>query len=252
MKTYLIDLDGTMYHGKKIIPSAKRFIDWCLANGQPFLFLTNNSSRTQQQAADHMLNIGYEGIKPEMFYTSAMAAAHTAKMMNKGNRAYYIGEAGMQEALFNEGFVIDDKKPDFVFIGLQKNASYQDYSKAVQFILNGAILAGTNNDRILLTENGPHVGNGSVVAMFEYCTQKPSLKIGKPHQPILDGVLDYGQLSKDEVVILGDNLETDILCGINGKVETIFVTTGVHQREDIERLNIHPDKIIDDLMELVK
>ena len=244
MKTYLIDLDGTMYHGTKIIEDAKTFIDWCLANNQPFLFLTNNSSRTQKQAAEHMLKMVYTNIKPEMFYTSAMAAADTVAARYTERKAYYIGEEGMRETLLARGFIIDDQAPDFVFVGLDRKAGYQDYSKAIRYILNGAQLVGTNNDRKLLTENGTNVGNGSIVALFEYCTSKESLKIGKPHQAIIDGVLSYAGIKKEDAVIIGDNLETDILCGINAEVKTIFVTTGVHQTEDIERLDIKPDIII--------
>ena len=70
-KCYLLDLDGTMYRGTAIIEGAKVFIDYCLKAQLPFLFLTNNSGRTPRQAADHMLPIGYQGIEPKHFYTSA-------------------------------------------------------------------------------------------------------------------------------------------------------------------------------------
>lgn len=248
---YMIDLDGTMYQGRQIIESAKTFIDECLLRNQPFLFLTNNSSRTQRQAAEHMLKIGYQGIKPEHFYTSAMAAADTAAKLYPMRRAYYIGEQGMREALEKRGFILDEEHPDFVFIGLNRHAGYEDYSRAVRHILNGAVLVGTNNDRILLSEKGANIGNGSVVAMFEYCTSRPALKIGKPYAPIFDAALAYCKAKREEVVILGDNLETDIQCGINAGVKTVLVTTGVHQRSDIERLNIVPDRVVDSLMELL-
>jgi 4-nitrophenyl phosphatase len=87
--------------------------------------------------------------------------------------------------------------------------------------------------------------------MFEYASGQVSPKIGKPHAPILEEALKYFQLNADEAVILGDNLETDILLGVENHVDTIFVTSGVHQREDVEKLQIYPTRTIDDLRELL-
>lgn len=248
---YMIDLDGTMYHGTKRIESAKVFIDWCLAHQQPFLFLTNNSSRSPKQSAEHMLKMGYSQIEPKHFYTSAMAAADTVAKQTNKRKAYWIGEEGLKEALLQQGFIWDDSAPDFVFVGLDRQASYTDYSRAIRHVLNGAELVGTNNDRILLSEQGANVGNGSVVALFEYCTGRTAMKIGKPHLPIFEGAVAYAQVNVKEVVVVGDNLETDILCGNQAQVKTILVTTGVHQRNDIDRLNIVPTQVVDALTELI-
>ncbi len=250
-KVYLIDLDGTMYRGTQIIESAKLFLDWCLEKGKSFLFLTNNSCRTPQQAADHMLRMGYRGIRPEHFYTSAMAAADTVAKRSAKRRAWYIGEEGMREALVKKGFILDSNHPDFLFVGLNRQAGYPQYSEAIRLVLNGAQLIGTNNDRILLSETGANVGNGSVVALFEYCTSVSAMKIGKPYAPILEGALQFLQKQAKDAVMIGDNLETDILCGIRGGVETVLVTTGVHRKEDIERLQIFPDHVVSGLDELI-
>ena len=154
-------------------------------------------------------------------------------------------------ALENEGFILDDKHPDFVFIGLDKDATYQSYSKALSLALNGAKIIGTNNDRILAKPGGFEVGNGSVVDMFEYATCQKSPRIGKPNRPILDLCLNHFHLTKDEIVLLGDNLETDIKLGYEQNIETVLVQTGVHKKEDIERLQIYPTHVVDTLMDLV-
>ena len=88
--------------------------------------------------------------------------------------------------------------------------------------------------------------------MFEYATGQTSLRIGKPSKVILEEMLEAFHIKKEDCIIVGDNLETDIALGVNESVDTILVTTGVHQREDIERLNIKPTMIIDNLKELMK
>lgn len=141
---------------------------------------------------------------------------------------------------------------DYVFVGLNNKADYEMYSKALTHLLKGATLVGTNSDRLLAKDDGFNVGNGAVVAMFEYASGKQSEKIGKPNAPILDGALEYLGLTKQEVAIIGDNLETDILLGVHYGVDSIFVTSGVHHEEDIERLEIYPTMTIKNLKELIE
>ena len=250
-KTYLIDLDGTMYRGTLLIEGAMHFVHELIKRKEEFYFLTNNAKRTKRQNVEHMERMGYCGIKEEHFFTSAMAAAIYARKHYEGRRAYYIGQDGLREALEDEGFTIDDTNADFVFVGLDTSGTYEKYSKALKLLLNGAKLIGTNDDRILAQPDGFSIGNGSVVAMFEYATQQKSPKICKPHDTILEEALDFLHKKKEDVILIGDNLETDILLGVRNQVETIFVTTGVHQREDIDRLGIHPTHIVDDLQELL-
>lgn len=251
-KTYLIDLDGTMYRGSTIIDGGKEFIDYLVETNQQFIFLTNNARRTGLQNVEHMEKMGYTNIKPEHFFTSSMAAAMHVARKYKERKCFFIGEDGLREALENNGFIITDDNPDFVFIGLDYNANYKLYSKALDLLLKGAKLVGTNSDRLLAKDDGFNVGNGSVVAMFEYASGQVSEKIGKPYAPILEEVLAYANKTKEECAIIGDNLETDIKLGTDNGVDTIFVTSGVHQVEDIERLNIKPTRTIKNLKELIK
>ncbi len=251
MKTLFLDLDGTMYRGTQIMPGGKELITALHERNQPYLFLTNNSKRTGKQNAEHMLQMGYEGICEDDFFTSAMAAARYAKQHFSKRRAFVIGEDGLKEALQTEGFILCEDHCDFVFVGLDQNADYRKYSKAVNALHEGAVLIGTNHDRMLAQPNGFALGNGAVVAMLEYASGQKSPCIGKPYAPILEEALAMRGLTKEDVILVGDNLETDIQLGITQGVETVLVLGGVHDRSDIDRLGIVPDHVIDDLRELL-
>lgn len=121
----------------------------------------------------------------------------------------------------------------------------------MNFLKQGARLIGTNHDRILAQADGFAVGNGSVVAMMEYASGQKSPLIGKPYAPILEEALAYLHVSKEDVILIGDNLETDILLGVQNGVETAFVLGGVHKEVDIARLGIYPDHIYENLSELI-
>ena len=248
----MIDLDGTMYHGTKIIESAYEFMKEAQRRNIDVLFLTNNATRTPIQAAEHMLKMGYENIQPEQFYTSAMASADEVKRLSDKRRAYMIGELGLKEALIQNGFELVDHDADFVFVGLDRNATYRDYSLAFRQLHQGAVLVGTNSDTVLLSEEGVNVGNGSIVHMLETCSGQTSMQIGKPSSVILDCALRYTGWSKEEVLIVGDNLHTDILCGIQAGVKSALVLTGISKREDVEKTGIKPDIIVESMMDLFK
>lgn len=240
MKGFLIDLDGTMYKGIVPIDGAIEWIDMLNEYNIPYLFLTNNSSRTPKQAAAHMNKMGFH-VNESKFYTSAMAAVATIKANDPmAKTAAYIGEQGMYEALIDAGFQLDYHHPQYFFVGLNRQATYQDYSEAARLIVGGAKLVGTNNDRILLSEKGVNVGNGSIVAMLEYCSGKQAIKIGKPYSPIFDGALKKLGLPKEDVFVVGDNLETDIEGANKAGIKSIFIDSGVHEISDVGDLGIQP------------
>lgn len=252
MKTYIIDLDGTMYSGDKNIDGAIEFINYLQEKNIPYIFLTNNATRTKKQAKEHMLNLGFKNIKDEDFFTSAIAAAKYAAKNFSERNCFVIGEAGLLEALKEEGFHIVDENADFVFVGLDRKADYRKYSNAIHNILSGAKFIATNTDRLLPNNENFDVGNGSTVAMLEYATQIKSVKIGKPYSKILDILLDEYKLRKEDIILIGDNLETDIKLGYDSKIKTIMVATGVHSKEDIDRLKVYPTSFIQNLKELIK
>jgi len=211
MKTYLIDLDGTMYSGNTNIDGAREFIAYLQEKGFPYIFLTNNATRTKTQAKEHMLNLGFKNIKEDDFFTSAIATAKYIAKNYSERKCFMIGESGLEEALKEENFIFVEDKADFVVVGLDRKANYTKYSEALHHILAGAKFIATIN--ILLEDKN---------------------------------------LKKEDIILLGDNLETDIKLGYEGNIETIMVCSGVHDENDIERLKVYPTKVVKNLKELIK
>lgn len=252
MKTYIIDLDGTMYSGSTNIDGAREFIDYLQSKNLPYIFLTNNATRTKKQAKEHMLNLGFKNIKEEDFFTSAMATAKFIAKNYPGKKCFMLGESGLEEALKEWNFDIVQENANFVVVGLDRNATYKKYSDALHNILAGAKFIATNPDRLLANNGTFDIGNGAVIDMLEYASGIEAIKIGKPYQIILDILLEEKKLKKEDIILLGDNLETDIKLGYNADVETIMVCSGVHTEKDIDRLKVYPSKVVKNLKELTK
>lgn len=248
---YLIDLDGTMFRGTQACLGAIDWINLLHYKNIPFAFLTNNSSRTQQQACEHMVKMGFQNISPEHFFTSAMAASRYIAKYYAKRKVFAIGSEGLMNALSEMGFELVDQNADFVFVGMTAAGNVGLYSRALREIMKGAIFVGTNNDRRIPLDEGLCIGNGSVIALLEYASGIESIKIGKPYPPMMETALEYLGLQQSSCILVGDNLETDIMCGVQAGIDTVLVLGGVHGREDCDRLQVFPTRIVSGLQELI-
>lgn len=250
-KGYLIDLDGTMYRGKEPIPAASRFIKRLQENKIPYLFVTNNSSKTQKEVADNLIqNFGVQTSEKEV-YTSSLATADYLTSLGGGKKVYIIGETGIRDALRNAGFNEDEENPDYVVVGIDRQVTYQDFETATLAIHKGARFIATNKDTNLPSDKGMVPGAGSLVALLIAATRVQPTFIGKPEAIIMEEAIKTIGLTKEEVIMVGDNYETDILAGINNDVDTLLVLTGFTSLKDLELVEEQPTYLLNSLDEWV-
>lgn len=250
-KGYLIDLDGTMYNGADPILAAPRFIQRLQDKQIPFLFVTNNTTKTQKDVVDN-LRINFDiHVTEEHIYTGSLATAKYMKKLNKGNKVFTIGETGLKDALAESGFIEDKQNPDFVVVALDRQATYTDFEIATLAIQKGAHFIATNKDTNMPSEKGMVPGAGSLAALVIAATRVEPTFIGKPEAIIMDEALETIGLKKEEVVMVGDNYETDILAGIRNEIDTLLVYTGFTTPEDLTSEMEQPTHQVDSLDEWV-
>ncbi|MBF7125485.1 TIGR01457 family HAD-type hydrolase [Pediococcus pentosaceus] len=244
---YLIDLDGTIYRGKEKIPAAKRFIERLQEHNIPFLFLTNNTTKTPEDVAKNLRDNHDIKAETSNVYTAALATADYLDGIadQKHRKAYIIGELGLKRAILSKGFEMDEDNPDYVVAGLDYDVTYHKFEIATLAVKKGAKFIGTNADTNLPNERGLVPGAGSVIALLERSTQQQALYIGKPETIIMEKALAVTGLSKDQVVMVGDNYMTDISAGINFGIDTLLVYTGVSTKELVAKQDIKPTHEVD-------
>ncbi|WHY82135.1 TIGR01457 family HAD-type hydrolase [Siminovitchia fortis] len=245
---YLIDLDGTMYRGKESIPEAAQFVARLNKKGIPYLFVTNNSSKTPGQVADHLNHFGIEA-KEEDIFTTSMAAADYLYENHPDTSVYVIGETGLISALQEKGLNLTDKDPEAVIMGIDRKITYEKLAKACLFVRNGALFFSTNGDTALPTEKGLLPGNGAITSVVSVSTQTEPIFIGKPHSIIMEQALKVLGSPKEKTLMVGDNYDTDILAGINIKMDTLLVHTGVTTKEALEMKEKQPSYVLNSLAE---
>ncbi|WP_027956434.1 TIGR01457 family HAD-type hydrolase [Halobacillus kuroshimensis] len=244
---YLVDLDGTMYKGEAAVDGASHFIDHLIGLQVPFLFLTNNSSRTQDQIAAKLNKLGVKA-RPDQVYTSSLATADFIKEKKEQARVYVIGEEGLHKALTDRGHTLVEEGADFVVIGIDREISYTKLARACLEVRKGAGFVSTNSDTAIPTDKGMLPGNGALTSVIAVSTGVDPTFVGKPEPIIMERALKELQLQADHVLMVGDNYHTDILAGMKAGVDTLMVETGLSSFHEIEahthqptykKLNLH-------------
>lgn len=246
---YLIDLDGTIYLGKKGIPAGKRFVDRLQQAGIPYLFVTNNTTKTPATVAKRLIHEFDIQAKAEEVYTATLATVDYMLDLNLGKKVYIVGEGGLKTAIYAAGFVYEEDEPDYVVVALDTDLTYEKIVKATMGIQKGAHFIGTNPDKNIPTERGLLPGAGSVVDFVAAATQVTPVIIGKPETIIMEKALARLGLTREEVLMVGDNYTTDIMAGINQGLDTLLVTTGFTPRAAVPTLPIAPTYVRESLDE---
>lgn len=245
-KGYLIDLDGTMYRGTEQIAEAAGFINDLRKRDIPYLFVTNNSSRTPAQVANKLRSIGIS-TEDDQVFTTSMATANYIAEQKKDASVYVVGEEGIIEALKEKGMKLVEEQPDFLVMGIDRGVNYEKLSKACLAVRNGAVFISTNGDIAIPTEQGLLPGNGSLTSVVSVSTQVQPIFIGKPESVIVEQALRVLGVPKEETIMVGDNYDTDILAGINAGIDTLLVHTGVTTKERLKQYKEQPTHVVDTL-----
>lgn len=250
-KAYCFDLDGTIYRGKDAIKSAVTFIHHLQQQQIEPYYLTNNSSKTREQLQRSLLNIGITA-PLEHIYSSSLATAKYVAKISVEKKVNVVGEQGIRHALQQEGLEITDEQTDILVMGIDRQMTYEKLAAASAIVQNGAQLIGTNGDIKFPNENHFTPGNGSFVQLVANVAGVIPTFVGKPSPVMLQIIADEHHFTKEQMVMVGDNYDTDILCGINFGCDTVHVNTGVTPTHIVKEQKQLPTYCVENLLELLK
>ena len=248
---FICDMDGVIYHGNKILNGVPEFVNWMIENDKKFVFLTNSPERTPHELSMKLERMGLN-VSPDHFYTSAMATAEFLHSQKSDSTAYVIGEAALTKALYDHRIYMNDVNPDYVVVGETRTYSFEKIEKAIELVLKGAKLIGTNPDITGPTERGIMPATGSLIAPIEIATGKKAYFVGKPNPLMLRHGLRKLDCHSQDIAFIGDRMDTDIIAGIESNVDTVLVLSGVTAMEDIANYPYRPKYIVDGVDDLVK
>ena len=242
-KGFICDMDGVIYHGNKLLPGVKEFVDWLYREEKNFLFLTNSSERSPKELQIKLARMGLE-VDESHFYTSALATAKFISSQAPGCSAYVIGGAGLVTALHDAGITMNDVDPDYVIIGEGNTYNYENILKAVKLVMRGAKLIGTNSDLTGPAEDGIIPACRAMISPIEMATGQKAYFIGKPNPLMMRTGLRILGVHSEDAVMIGDRMDTDIVAGIETGLDTVLVLSGVTDHNEIKKFPYRPRLVV--------
>jgi NagD protein len=249
-KAFISDMDGVIYHGNRLLPGVPEFVDWLKRENKKFLFLTNSSERTQKELQEKMHRLGID-VEPDVFYTSALATANFLANQKPRGTAFIIGEAGLINAMYNAGYTMNNVNPDYVVVGDTRSYSFEKIEQAVNLVLKGAKLIGTNSDVTGPVENGIIPATRALMAPIELSTGREAYYVGKPNPLMMRIALKKLGCSREDSIIIGDRMDTDIIAGIESEIDTLLVLSGISTIKSADKFPYRPHYILEGVNELI-
>ncbi|WP_238146655.1 HAD-IIA family hydrolase [Ornithinimicrobium murale] len=261
----MCDLDGVVYRGETACEGAVEGLAVARSAGLPILFLTNNAARLPTEVADHLQALGVEAHPDEVLNSSQVAASYLRQHhpVPDGKQVLAVGGPGVAAALEDEGLSVvvpaqvveqgGTQSVAAVVQGLGRNLGWADLAEATLAVSSGAYWVATNTDATLPLERGQAPGNGALVAAVAHATgRQPDLVTGKPHPPAFEIALQRLGLPAQDVLMIGDRLDTDIEGAGRAGLATALVLTGVHGRHDVAAAGAsqQPDHIVETIVDL--
>lgn len=230
----MFDLDGVVYLDGRAVAGAAESIADTRGAGTHVAFITNNASRTPEQVAGHLRDLGV-GAAADDVVTSSQAAARLLRSRHRAGAAVAVlGADGLLEALRDEGLEpvdVDVERAVAIVSGYAPEVRWKTIMQAAVRIRNGLPWVATNTDPTLPTGDGPAPGHGVLVRMIsEFAGVTPEVA-GKPEKPLFDETLR--RVGGDHPLMVGDSLHTDIAGAHNAGTDSLLVMTGVTGLDDL-------------------
>jgi len=251
IKGLILDMDGVLWLGSQPLLDLQAFFSTMDAQGRKVILATNNATKSVSQYQEKLHRYGVT-LPAEQIVNSAMSAAFYLKQKHpQGGSVFVVGEDGLADTLRDWGFPSSEENVVAVVAGLDRTLTYTKLSKAVRLIRDGVEFVGTNPDLTFPSPEGLTPGAGSVLAFIEAGSGVKPVITGKPQPFMFNLALERMGLAADEVLTVGDRLDTDILGGQRAGCRTAVVLSGVTTRAEAGAWSPAPDLVIENLSDLI-
>jgi HAD superfamily hydrolase (TIGR01458 family) len=244
IRALLVDLEGTVYQGKRLIPGAVEALAAAEERGIPHCFVTNTTSRPRSAVVRELAEMGF-AVDPERVFT-APRAAH-AHLVRRGLvRCHLLVNPALLEDF--PGIVHDADAPEAVVLGdMGEGLTFSRLNRAFRHLLAGAEFVTLARNRYWRAEDGFMLDLGAFAAALEYASGREATLVGKPAPDFFTAALASLGIAPEEAAVVGDDLESDVGGGQAAGMKGILVRTGKYRPEDAKRSGVRPDAALDSL-----
>jgi len=255
IKALILDMDGVIWKGDSPIGDLPAIFDRIHTRGLKFVFATNNSTKTSEQYVERLKGFDVY-VEPWQIITSSHAAAHAAaKKFPSGTKVFIVGEDGVRISLEEKGFEVvsieNASQAKAVVIGMDRDVNFLKLSEATLLVRGGAPFYATNPDKTFPTPRGEIPGAGAWISVITTATDVKPIVAGKPFPFLMELSLEKLGTKKEETLVVGDRLETDIAAGQGVGCPCALVLSGVSTRKEADNWRPAVDLVVKDLSSLI-
>ena len=254
-KLIIFDMDGTIYLGKDLIDGSLETFEELNKNNIEYVFFTNNSSHDLDFYFEKIKAFGIKCDREKNFYSSTEVAISYLKKQGL-KRLFVVGNKSLKDKISQDFEIVknysENEKIDGVLAGFSTELVYQELRDACLFLETRDIpFIATNGDYRCPIENGLYIPDcGGMIEWMRLCTGKTARVMGKPDPEVIYTLANMFNVSLDEVLVVGDRIYTDILVGVNAKVDSVMVLSGETKMEDLEKYSYRPTYILNSIKDL--
>lgn len=236
-KLFLFDIDGTLAVGNTLFDGSRELLSYIDSIGGASIFITNNSTKSQEAYVEKFSRWNLHTVQEQFITSSVLAAMYLQKHFSDA-LIFVMGTCSFYEELQKFGLHLTtnpQEKPDCVIVGYDSELSYRKLEDVCQVLFEHPNLPflATNPDLRCPAPFGFIPDCGAICHMIEDTTGRTPLYLGKPNGSVIDFCLEQTGFSREETIVVGDRLYTDIACGRNGQVDTCLILAGETQMGDL-------------------
>ncbi|MFA6736419.1 MAG: HAD-IIA family hydrolase [Saccharofermentanales bacterium] len=251
IKCWLLDMDGTVSLGEKMIPGAERFFEALGGSGR-YIFLTNNSSHSASHYLTRLRNMGIHAGRDEVLISTDALIRYLFGTLGEDIRVFCVGTSDFEKDLQESGITIEynmGKEIDAVLVGFDTSLTYSKLNIACDYIRSGVPWFAANPDKVCPLEGGKVLPDcGAIISFLKTCTDTEPVKvIGKPETAMVDMVIDKYGFDRSEIAMVGDRIYTDLAVALNSGIMSIAVLTGEASLDEILSSGVVPDHVFENI-----
>jgi 4-nitrophenyl phosphatase len=255
IKSLVLDMDGVIWRGDAPIGDLPSIFGRIRQRGLKFVFATNNGTRTSEQYVTRLGSLGVQ-VEPWQVVTSAQALSYAlTQKFPRGSKIFMIGGDGVRQSLEETGYEIlsveNAPAAEAVVMGIDTEINFQKMSEATYLVRRGIPFYATNPDKTFPTPRGEIPGAGAWYSVVVTATGVQPIVAGKPFPFLMELAMQKLGTLKEETLVVGDRIETDIAGGQAVGCPTAVVLSGVSTREQANHWKPAPDFIAEDLNQLI-
>ena len=251
-KLFLLDMDGTIYLDDDLFDGTMDFLEYVKKIGGRYIFLTNNSSKSVDKYIEKLGKLGIATTEEDFLTSTNATVLYLEK--KQYHKIYAFGTTSFKEQLKDAGLPITDKLEediDCLCMGFDTELTFQKLEDACILLNKGVDYIATNPDWVCPTWYGYVPDCGSVSQMLFNATKRKPIFIGKPEPTMALLAMEKTGFKPEETAVMGDRLYTDIACGVNAGISSIFVLSGEGTMDDVAASDVKPEFIYDNIRKVL-